>query len=162
MKPMDVCPECKVRDNDDSAKQLQLCHLCERQFCEKHIEPKMGFLGSLPVWELRDWTKTNTPRWILDAMEIDWGKIDRHPCIPYTRVKLKEMATQRRENLRSISDFLDKAKAIGEKMISEEVYYQDERGKILMDELAKVRKTTRIQKAVVLVWLLVTWLALAS
>lgn len=34
---IDVCPECKVKEEDASEKKLYQCQYCERWFCERHL-----------------------------------------------------------------------------------------------------------------------------
>ena len=116
---LDVCPECKVREEDSSKKKLYQCQLCERWFCEKHLEPKLAVFRDLesiikdPVWR--------------EEVEKDWGRDDGHPDYEYTKERFDELKVEEEKIRKEIEDFLNKSKAyrkiIPRKQIPEEIRY---------------------------------------
>jgi hypothetical protein len=78
-----VCNECRVRNTDVSPKRLYPCQLCEGWFCEYHLTPKLVYIR-----DLRSVIKD--PKWRL-FVEKEIKRDDGHPCMPYTRYKIKEI-----------------------------------------------------------------------
>jgi len=81
---MSVCPECH-RENDDSIKELHKCPLCEREFCSKHIDPKLAFFSA----SFHTDYVTNKEYRLLIEKEI--RRVDAHPCVPYTNKRIEEI-----------------------------------------------------------------------
>lgn len=96
------CPECKVREDDFSVKDLKSCSYCGRLFCERHVPPKLAFF-SMPT-EL-----TNVKdRGYRQALYDDMQRRDSHPCVPYTIVKSEEMKIDKTERIRVLNELLQK------------------------------------------------------
>lgn len=100
---LDVCPECKVREQDASEKKLHQCRYCERWFCGKHLEPRLAVFRDLK-------TITKDSAW-RQMVEEDWKREDGHPDYAYTKERFDELKIEK-EILRSkIEAFLDKSRA---------------------------------------------------
>jgi ribosomal protein L37AE/L43A len=100
---LDVCPECKHREDDSSEKKLFQCRYCERWFCERHLEPRLAVI--------RDFNKIIKDKEWRDLVEEDWKREDGHPDHAYTRERFDELRIEK-EILRSkIEAFLNKSRA---------------------------------------------------
>ena len=109
-----ICPECKVRNRDDSEKELFRCPFCGREFCSYHLNPKLAFfsarfkLSAIKDAEYRE------------QLRKELEKENAHPCVPYTIKRLNELDQKRRLRLERISEFLDKSKIITEERLEKE------------------------------------------
>jgi len=99
-----ICRECKVRNKDSSKKRLYKCHLCGEWFCEYHLDPKVAFIRDL-LGKIKD------PKWQL-IVEKDWKRDSGHPCIPYTKYKIKELELEEQEESELIEKLLSKKRRI--------------------------------------------------
>jgi ribosomal protein L37AE/L43A len=84
---IDVCPECKVRENDSSKKKLFKCCFCERYFCKRHIAPRLAMMRSA-IEEIKDPV-------LKDKVYEEWRKKDGHPDWIWTekyfeKIKIEE------------------------------------------------------------------------
>jgi len=84
---LDVCPECKVREQISSVKRLYQCRYCERWFCGRHLEPKLAVFKDLNVL-IKD------VEW-RDAVEKDWQREDGHPDYAYTKERFEELKIEK-------------------------------------------------------------------
>jgi uncharacterized protein YkwD len=98
---IDTCVECCVRDRDFSQKKVYRCELCERWFCERHLEPRLAFIKDLNAIE-------NNPE--ISALyhnEIE-GKDDGHPDFEYSRRKFRELDIEEKRRNELIKQALDR------------------------------------------------------
>jgi len=109
-----ICPECKVRNGDDSEKELYKCPLCGREFCSDHLNPKLAFFSArFNISEIKDVEYRVQLRRELE-------KENAHPCVPYTRKRLNELDQERRMRLEKLSEALDKSKVVAENRLKKE------------------------------------------
>ena len=85
----DVCPECKVRENNSSEKKLYQCPYCKGWFCEKHIEPKLVI-----TWSAIEGTKDTFSK---EKLYEEWRKEGDHPCSVWTMQYFENFETKKRE-----------------------------------------------------------------
>lgn len=97
---IDSCVECCVRDNDFSEKKVFQCKLCERWFCEKHIEPRLAFIKDLKAIEKSPEIRA------LYYTEVE-GK-EGHPDFVYSRIKLMELDMEEKRRNELIKEALDR------------------------------------------------------
>lgn len=97
---IDVCIECKVRDGDSSKKKVFKCGLCERWFCEKHIEPRLAFIRDLEAM-----ARFPEIRVMLDS---EWNREDGHPDFAYSRKKFEEIEMEEKKRNELIKQALDR------------------------------------------------------
>lgn len=97
---IDSCVECCVRDRDFSKKKVYNCELCERWFCEKHLEPRLAFIKDLEVIE-----KIPEIR-VLYLLEIK--EKEGHPDFEYSRRKFRELKIEERRQNDLIKQALDR------------------------------------------------------
>jgi len=95
-----VCPECKVRNDDSSEKDLFECPHCGRLFCRFHLDPKPALIRNLksPLTEMD----------VLLRREAD--REGGHPCFAYTKVKILELENERKRQSEALARFLDRSK----------------------------------------------------
>jgi len=109
-----ICPECKVRNGDDSEKELYKCPLCGREFCANHLDPKLAFFSArFNISKVKD-------RQYREELMKELNKENAHPCVPYTRKRLNELDQERRRRLEKISEFLDKSRIAAENRLEKE------------------------------------------
>jgi len=96
----DVCPECKVRENDSSEKKLYQCPYCKGWFCEKHIEPKLVI-----TWSAIEGTKDPFSK---EKLYEEWKKEGNHPCSIWTMQYFENFETKKREEREKFLKALDK------------------------------------------------------
>ena len=99
-----ICRECKVRNKDSSKKRLYKCYLCGEWFCEYHLDPKVAFIKDL-LGKIKD------PKWQL-IVEKDWKRDSGHPCIPYTKYKIRELELEEQKEFKLIEKLLSKKRRI--------------------------------------------------
>ncbi len=99
----DVCPECKVREEDSSKKRLFQCNFCERWFCQTHLEPRLAVIR-----DFKAVIKDATWRRIV---EKERRRKDGHPDYAYTWQRLKELKVEKEITRAKMSALLDKSKA---------------------------------------------------
>jgi ribosomal protein L37AE/L43A len=99
---IDVCPECKVREEDSSEKKLYQCQYCERWFCERHLEPRLAVIRDLK-------TTIKDVAW-RDMVEEEWRRKDGHPDYAYTWERLNEVKIEKELIRAKINAFLDKSR----------------------------------------------------
>lgn len=75
--------ECGVREGDFSQKKVYRCEMCDRWFCERHIEPRLAFIKDLKVIE-----KFPEVRALYCA---ELKREDGHPDFAYSSMKLIEL-----------------------------------------------------------------------
>jgi hypothetical protein len=100
---LDVCPECKVREQDGSEKKLRQCPHCERWFCEKHLEPKLAVF--------RDFETVTTDKEWRNMVEKDRERDDGHPDYEYTQIKSSELDVAREGTMLKIKVSLENSRA---------------------------------------------------
>jgi len=98
---IDTCVECCVRDNDFSEKKVFQCRLCERWFCERHIEPRLAFIKDLKAIEESPEIRA------LYYTEVE-GKEEGHPDFVYSRIKLMELDMEEKLRNELIKEALDR------------------------------------------------------
>lgn len=99
---LDVCPECKVREEDSSEKKLYQCKYCERWFCERHLEPRLAIF--------RDFKTTIKDSAWREIVEKERERKDGHPDYAYSWERLEELKIEK-ENIRAKMDaFLNKSR----------------------------------------------------
>ncbi len=103
---IDVCPECKVRENDSSKKKLYKCHYCERYFCKRHLPPRLGVMRNA-IEEIKDPVLKN-------KVYEEWEKTDGHPDWEWTRKYFKELKEKEIEEREKFFKLLDKYKEVKE------------------------------------------------
>jgi hypothetical protein len=91
--------ECVVRDGDFSQKTVYHCELCDRWFCEKHIEPKLSFMRNL---------SSNHPREVEELYNREYKREDGHPDFEYSRRKFAELDIEEKTRSELIKDALDR------------------------------------------------------
>lgn len=97
-----ICPECKVREEDSSVKDLVLCFYCDRLFCDRHVPARLAsFSSPSSLLSVKD-------RGYRQALYDDMQKRDSHPCVPYTLVKSEEMKLDKAERIRVLNELLEK------------------------------------------------------
>jgi len=97
---IDICVECKVRDGDSSKKKVFKCGLCERWFCQKHIEPRLAFIRDYDAM-----TRFPEIRVLLDS---EWNREDGHPDFVYSRKKFEEIEMEEKKRNELIKQALDR------------------------------------------------------
>jgi hypothetical protein len=100
---IDVCVECCVRERDLSQKKVYRCELCDRWFCEKHIEPRLAFIRDLEAID-------NIPEIrVLYFTEIKEKKQkEGHPDFEYSRRKFRELDIEEKRRNELIKQALDR------------------------------------------------------
>jgi hypothetical protein len=101
---IDICPECKVRENDSSKKRLFKCHLCQRYFCEKHLPPRLTIMRSA-IEEIKD-------KVLRDKVYEEWRKTNGHPDVVWTEKyfeKLKIEEEKKSERFWEVVEGLEEA-----------------------------------------------------
>jgi hypothetical protein len=91
--------ECCVRDRDFSQKKVYHCELCDRWFCEKHIEPRLAFI--------RDYDAITRYPELRVMLDNDWKREDGHPDFAYTRIKFLELDIEEKNRNKLIKQALD-------------------------------------------------------
>lgn len=85
-----------------SQKKVYRCELCDRWFCEKHIEPKLSFM--------RNFNSYYSPE--VEALySQEYKREDGHPDFEYSRRKFAELDIEERERSELIKDALDRMNA---------------------------------------------------
>jgi len=100
---LDVCPECKVREEDGSEKKLYQCQYCERWFCERHL--------GLKVVHIPDYNEIIKDVAWRDIVERDRKREDGHPDLAYTVERLNEFKIEREITWAKIDAALKKSRA---------------------------------------------------
>ena len=130
-----TCPECKVRNGDDSEKDLFKCPFCGREFCSDHLDPKLAFFSArFNISKIKD------PQYREELMR-ELNKENAHPCVPYTEKRLKELDEERRMRSEKISKALDRLK-----FAREVEYTEKERPKLYKSKIYKQKKRSRSKK----------------
>lgn len=96
---IDTCVECCVRDRDFSQKKVLRCELCDRWFCERHIEPRLAFIRDLERVE-------HSPE-IRVLYYTEMQREDGHPDFEYSRRKFTELDIAEKERSQLIDDALN-------------------------------------------------------
>ena len=105
----DICPECKVKEGDSSAKTLYKCQYCERWFCAEHFDPRLAiFRGSEGA--IKDVT-------LRRIIQEDLERKDGHPDYPYTHKRLRELDIEKEMDMKMIESMLDRSKAYKKKIL---------------------------------------------
>lgn len=99
---LDICPECKVREEDSSEKKLYQCQYCERWFCERHLEPRLTVIRDFKT-VIKDTTWRN-------MIEKEWRRKDGHPDFAYTWEKFEELKIEKAIIGAKMEALLDKSK----------------------------------------------------
>jgi len=102
---LDVCPECKVKEEESSKKQLFQCRYCERWFCKRHLEPRLAVIRDFKTL-MKDTSWRN-------IIEKETRRKNGHPDFAYTRERLHELKTEKAIVGAKITSLLDKSKAYG-------------------------------------------------
>jgi Zn-finger nucleic acid-binding protein len=102
----DICPECKVRENDSSEKKLYQCPYCKGWFCEKHIEPKL-----VTTWSAIERTKDP---FLKEILYEEWRKEGHHPCSVWTMQYLENFEIEERQKREKFLKALNNVEKIGE------------------------------------------------
>lgn len=97
---LDVCPECKVREQDSSEKKLYQCQYCERWFCERHLEPRLASMINLN-------TSLKDKEW-QNVVEKDKRREDGHPDFAYTEKRYNNFQKDKEIYRKRFGEFLDK------------------------------------------------------
>ena len=100
---IDVCPECKVKEDDASEKKLYQCQYCERWFCERHI--------GLRVVHVPSYNEVIKDIAWREVVEKDRKRNDGHPDFAYTVEKLNELKIEKRLIWAEIGAALKKSRA---------------------------------------------------
>jgi len=100
-----ICPECKVRDNDPSEKELNECPLCGRSFCLRHLDPRLAWFSAR--FKISEIIKDPVYRKLL---EKELNLQNGHPCIPYTQRRLEELRLEQRRAIEMFNRLLDSGK----------------------------------------------------
>jgi len=157
---LDVCPECKTREQDGSEKKLRQCPHCERWFCERHLEPKLAVFRDLEtVIKDKEWRS---------MVEKDREREGGHPDYDYTQIKSSELEIGREETRSKIKAFLDNSRAyrrpapekfqeIGNRAIPEAVRMDEERSSRFRQLLGGIWKPRNLLLALKL-WFPVFWI----
>lgn len=111
---IDSCVECCVRDDDFSKKKVFQCKLCERWFCEKHIEPRLAFIKDLKAIEKSPEIRA------LYYTEVE-GKEEGHPDFVYSRIKLMELDMEEKLRNELIKEALDRMNGYYHRILPESV-----------------------------------------
>jgi len=107
-----ICIECKVRHQDLSPKTLYICPLCNREFCIHHLDTKLAFFSAR--FKIADMIEDKEYR---QMVENDFYREDAHPCVPYTKKRIKELEYENHEYAVFLKNLMDKAKAHKENQI---------------------------------------------
>ena len=92
--------ECCVRDRDFSQKKVYRCELCERWFCERHIEPRLAFIKDLKAIE----HSPEVRALYYTEMQYENG----HPCFEYSRRKFRQLDIEEKKRNELIKQALDR------------------------------------------------------
>jgi hypothetical protein len=98
----DSCVECCVRDRDFSQKKVYRCELCDRWFCENHLEPRLVFVKNLDAIENIPEAKA------LYFTEIEGKEEKGHPDFEYSRRKFQELKMEEKGLNELIKQALDR------------------------------------------------------
>jgi len=148
---MSICPECKVRENDVSLKELHKCPFCEREFCATHLDPKLAFFSAnFEIKKIRD---QNYRKMVENEINI----AEAHPCIPYTKKRIEEIRYENQKTSEKLSQTLDKLKE--KSPITQRIVESTEK-KYLGNEKTKNRRAFPIKKITGLFSLLIIICAL--
>jgi hypothetical protein len=97
---IDVCVECCVRDRDFSQKTVYRCELCDRWFCERHIEPRLAFI--------KDFKAINYSSEVRALYYTEMQYSDGHPDFEYSRRKLRQLDIEEKKRNELIKQALDR------------------------------------------------------
>lgn len=97
---IDTCVECVVRERDFSQKTIYRCKLCDRWFCEKHIEPRLAFIRDLRAIEHSPEVRVL----YYTEMRCENG----HPDFEYSRRKFRQLDIEEKKRNELIKQALDK------------------------------------------------------
>lgn len=92
--------ECCVRDGGFSQKKVYRCELCERWFCERHIEPRLAFIRDLRAIE----DSPEVRALYYTEMQYENG----HPDFEYSRRKFRELDIEEKKRNELIKQALDR------------------------------------------------------
>lgn len=92
--------ECVVRERDFSQKAVYFCELCERWFCEKHIEPRLAFIRDLVA--IAKYPELRV------RLNDEWKREDGHPDFAYTRIKFLELDIEEKNRNELMKQALDR------------------------------------------------------
>ena len=95
-----ICPECKVRENDSSEKNLYQCPYCKEWFCEKHVKPKLVL-----TWNEIQGTKDP---FLKEKLYEEWKKEGHHPCPAWTIQYFENLEIKEKEERERFLRALDK------------------------------------------------------
>jgi ribosomal protein L37AE/L43A len=104
---IDVCPECKVRENDSSKKRLYKCPFCERYFCKKHLAPRLAMMRSA-IEEIKDPV-------LKDKIYEEWRKKDGHPDWAWTEKYFEKIKVEEERKRERFWEAVGKLKETKEK-----------------------------------------------
>jgi len=89
-----------VRDRDFSKKKVYRCELCERWFCEGHIEPRLAFI--------RDWQAIDNSPEIRVLYYTEMNRENGHPDFEYSREKFTQLDIEEKRRNDLIKQALDR------------------------------------------------------
>jgi len=117
---IDSCVECCVRDNDFSEKKVYQCKLCERWFCEKHIEPRLAFIKDLKAIE-------KSPA-IRALYYTEMRREDGHPDFEYSRIKLMELDIEEKQRNELIEEAFDRMSGYYHRVLPKSIREKRDKG----------------------------------
>jgi hypothetical protein len=95
--------ECCVREGDFSQKTVYHCELCDRWFCERHIEPRLAFI--------KDFKAINYSSEVRALYYTEMQYRDGHPDFEYSRRKLRQLDIEEKKQNELIKQALDRMNA---------------------------------------------------
>jgi hypothetical protein len=92
--------ECCVRERDLSQKKDYRCELCDRWFCERHIEPRLAFIRDLRAIE-------HSPE-VRALYYTEMRYKNGHPDFEYSRRKFRQLDIEEKKRNELIKQALDR------------------------------------------------------
>ena len=92
--------ECVVRERDFSQKTVYRCELCERWFCERHIEPRLAFV--------KNWQAIEDSPEIRVLYYTEMNRENGHPDFEYSRRKFRQLDIEEKRRNELIKQALDR------------------------------------------------------
>ena len=98
-----ICCECSVKDGDSSQKQVYHCELCDKWFCEKHLNPKFPYFVD---WETVFDVQGNPQ--VKSLFYSEYRRVDGHPDFIFLRKTIEALELEEKTRNELIKKAIDR------------------------------------------------------
>lgn len=96
---VDACDECCPKERDFSKKTVYKCELCNRWFCERHVEPRLAYI--------KDWRAIDDSPEMRAFYYAEMQREDGHPDFEYSRRRITGLGLEEIKRNKLIKQALD-------------------------------------------------------